>query len=249
MGKEWAGNKKEPPDKTTLLFLLYPTHFPLQYFPTHKQQKLLHPQLGEIFNSKHGWAKFNNDFAQAELGKQDIVALHRLLCSTFTPLQKACSPLKTCYLTMMLSSIRGVVTLSPYSTARMIYPPSRIIHNPKVCLLRVSKCRQNSASEKKTAFPSPYSTVYREKKSNFGLLQCLNHSPAAHNNVWNGAGQNQRITNTLDWQFTAPTVEPRGQEINAAFTYIRWSSPGYGQVWVSLSITNGVGRTNYSKLL
>lgn len=103
-------------------------------FPTHKQQKLLHPQLVEIFNSKHGWTKFSNDFAQ--IGPWRPGHCVHFLVAVLHLYHRKCSPLKRCYLAMMFCSIRGAVTLSPHSIARMIYPPTKIICNPKVCLFK-----------------------------------------------------------------------------------------------------------------
>lgn len=125
--KKRAGNKKEPPDTTTLLFLLYPHIFHCSVFPTHKQQKLLHPQFVEIFNSKHSWTKFSNNFAQIGPWRPGH-CVHCPDCCAPSLSQKACSPLKTRCLTMMFSSIRGAVTLFTHSIARMIYPPSK--NNP-----------------------------------------------------------------------------------------------------------------------
>lgn len=107
--KQRAGNKKEPPDTTTLFFLLYPTHFPLQYFPYTQTAEATHPQLVEILN-KHSQTKFSNDFAQIGPWRPGHCVHFPGCCAPFLS-QKACSPLKTCYLTMMFSSIRGAVKL------------------------------------------------------------------------------------------------------------------------------------------
>lgn len=119
-----------------LCFSFFIQHiFHCSIFPTHKQQKLLHPQFVEIFNRKHGWTKFSNNFAQIGTRRPGH-CVHFSGCCAPSLSQKACSPLKICYLIIMFSTIRGAVTFFSHSIARMIYPPSKIIHNPKVCLFK-----------------------------------------------------------------------------------------------------------------
>lgn len=106
---EW-GIKKNHQTQLLLFFLLYPTHSPLQNFPYTQTAEATHPQLVETLNSKQSQTKFSDDFAQMGPWRPGHCVHFPGCCAPFLS-RKACSPLKTCYLTMMFSSIRGAVKL------------------------------------------------------------------------------------------------------------------------------------------
>lgn len=107
--KEWAGNKKEPPDTATSVFPSLSNTFSTAEFSLHTNSRSYSSSAcGD--NSKQSQTKFSDDFAQMRPWRPGHCVHFPGCCAPFLS-RKACSPLKTCYLTMMFSSIRGAVKL------------------------------------------------------------------------------------------------------------------------------------------
>lgn len=67
----------------------------------------------------------------------------------------------------------------PHSIARMVYPPSKIIHNPKLCLFYgLESVDKNLHVNRKLRFHHLIAQSVGKKKSNFGFLQCLKPLPS-----------------------------------------------------------------------